>query len=149
MSTIRKKNGSEQKKGKLFRGGCTKENKSPTSALLCLGFLLQAVSKTGGHLGSSLGVIELTVALHSVFEAPEDKITWDVSHQVICVSMFCQSVFVVFSFDYVGVLCLSVMAFKRGREYALIVLLMKRSEEHRGNTLVSAPTGKCFGDFCK
>ncbi|CAN0176576.1 unnamed protein product, partial [Ectocarpus fasciculatus] len=43
---------------------------------------LQAVSKTGGHLGSSLGVIELTVALHYVFEAPEDKITWDVSHQV-------------------------------------------------------------------
>lgn len=43
--------------------------------------LRQAVSKTGGHLGSSLGVIELTVALHYVFEAPEDKITWDVSHQ--------------------------------------------------------------------
>ena len=43
---------------------------------------MQAVSKTGGHLGSSLGVIELTVALHYVFEAPEDKITWDVSHQV-------------------------------------------------------------------
>ncbi|CAM9484429.1 unnamed protein product, partial [Hapterophycus canaliculatus] len=43
---------------------------------------LEAVSKTGGHLGSSLGVIELTVALHYVFEAPEDKITWDVSHQV-------------------------------------------------------------------
>lgn len=42
---------------------------------------MQAVSKTGGHLGSSLGVIELTVALHYVFEAPEDKITWDVSHQ--------------------------------------------------------------------
>lgn len=42
----------------------------------------QAVSKTGGHLGSSLGVIELTVALHYVFDAPEDKITWDVSHQV-------------------------------------------------------------------
>lgn len=42
----------------------------------------QSVSKTGGHLGSSLGVIELTVALHYVFEAPEDKITWDVSHQV-------------------------------------------------------------------
>lgn len=43
---------------------------------------LQAVSKTGGHLGSSLGVIELTTALHYVFDAPEDKITWDVSHQV-------------------------------------------------------------------
>eukprot|EP00953_Heterococcus_sp_UTEX-ZZ885_P019193 10735-Heterococcus_DN1.PRE.1 len=43
---------------------------------------LDAVSKTGGHLGSSLGVIELTVALHYVFQAPEDKIIWDVSHQV-------------------------------------------------------------------
>lgn len=42
----------------------------------------QAVSKTGGHLGSSLGVIELTVALHHVFDAPEDKIIFDVSHQV-------------------------------------------------------------------
>lgn len=42
----------------------------------------QAVSRTGGHLGSSLGVIELTVALHYVFDTPEDKINWDVSHQV-------------------------------------------------------------------
>lgn len=40
------------------------------------------VSKTGGHLGSSLGVIELTVALHYVFNAPQDRILWDVGHQV-------------------------------------------------------------------
>nr|ACC54557.1 putative 1-D-deoxyxylulose 5-phosphate synthase type 1 [Pinus densiflora] len=39
------------------------------------------VSRTGGHLGSSLGVVELTVALHYVFDAPEDKILWDVGHQ--------------------------------------------------------------------
>ncbi|KAH7566367.1 hypothetical protein JRO89_XS08G0145200 [Xanthoceras sorbifolium] len=39
------------------------------------------VSKTGGHLGSSLGVVELTVALHFVFDAPQDKIMWDVGHQ--------------------------------------------------------------------
>nr|XP_010938854.1 probable 1-deoxy-D-xylulose-5-phosphate synthase, chloroplastic isoform X3 [Elaeis guineensis] len=39
------------------------------------------VSKTGGHLGSSLGVVELTVALHHVFNAPQDKILWDVGHQ--------------------------------------------------------------------
>nr|AGQ04153.1 deoxyxylulose synthase [Lavandula angustifolia] len=39
------------------------------------------VSKTGGHLGSSLGVIELTVALHYVFNAPQDRILWDVGHQ--------------------------------------------------------------------
>lgn len=42
---------------------------------------LEAVSKTGGHLSSSLGVNELTVALHYVFDAPEDDIIWDVSHQ--------------------------------------------------------------------
>lgn len=39
------------------------------------------VSKTGGHLGSSLGVVELTVALHYVFNCPQDKILWDVGHQ--------------------------------------------------------------------
>ena len=44
--------------------------------------VLNAVSKTGGHLSSSLGVVELTVALHYVFEAPEDKIIWDVAHRV-------------------------------------------------------------------
>lgn len=43
--------------------------------------VLESVSKTGGHLSSSLGVIELTVALHYVFDAPEDDIIWDVSHQ--------------------------------------------------------------------
>lgn len=43
---------------------------------------INAVSKTGGHLGSSLGVVELTVALHYVFNTPEDPIIFDVSHQV-------------------------------------------------------------------
>ena len=43
--------------------------------------IIEAVSKTGGHLGSNLGVIELTVALHRVFTSPQDKIIWDVSHQ--------------------------------------------------------------------
>lgn len=42
---------------------------------------INAVSKTGGHLGSSLGVVELTVALHYIFDAPEDKIICDVAHQ--------------------------------------------------------------------
>ncbi|UYV37465.1 1-deoxy-D-xylulose-5-phosphate synthase [Rhodobacteraceae bacterium D3-12] len=42
---------------------------------------ISAVSETGGHLGAGLGVIELTVALHHVFDAPKDKIVWDVSHQ--------------------------------------------------------------------
>jgi len=43
--------------------------------------ILEAVSQTGGHLSSSLGVVELTVALHKVFDMPEDDIIWDVSHQ--------------------------------------------------------------------
>ncbi len=42
---------------------------------------IAAVSRTGGHLGAGLGVIELTVALHSIFDTPRDKIIWDVSHQ--------------------------------------------------------------------
>jgi len=42
---------------------------------------ISAVSVTGGHLGAGLGVVELTVALHAVFEAPRDKIVWDVGHQ--------------------------------------------------------------------
>jgi len=44
--------------------------------------VLDAVSATGGHLGSSLGVVELTVALHHVFDTPNDEIVWDVAHQV-------------------------------------------------------------------
>ncbi|MCL2674816.1 MAG: 1-deoxy-D-xylulose-5-phosphate synthase, partial [Defluviitaleaceae bacterium] len=44
-------------------------------------FLLQSVSKTGGHLASNLGVVELTVALHYVFNSPKDVIIWDVGHQ--------------------------------------------------------------------
>ena len=44
-------------------------------------FLLAHVSKTGGHLSSNLGVVELTIALHQVFHTPEDQIVWDVGHQ--------------------------------------------------------------------
>lgn len=43
--------------------------------------LIHTVAKTGGHLGSSLGVVELSLALHYVFNTPEDKIIWDVGHQ--------------------------------------------------------------------
>ena len=43
--------------------------------------VISAVSQTGGHLGSSLGVVELTVALHAVFNTPMDKLIWDVGHQ--------------------------------------------------------------------
>jgi 1-deoxy-D-xylulose-5-phosphate synthase len=44
-------------------------------------FLIEKVSKTGGHLASNLGIVELTVALHYVFNSPVDKIIWDVGHQ--------------------------------------------------------------------
>ena len=44
-------------------------------------YILDVVSKTGGHLASNLGDIELTIALHSVYNAPKDKIVWDVGHQ--------------------------------------------------------------------
>lgn len=44
-------------------------------------FLIEKVSKTGGHLASNLGIVELTIALHRVFDSPYDKIIWDVGHQ--------------------------------------------------------------------
>ena len=43
--------------------------------------VIEKVSKTGGHLGASLGVVELTIALHKIFNTPKDKIIWDVGHQ--------------------------------------------------------------------
>ena len=44
-------------------------------------YIIEIVSKNGGHLASNLGVVELTIALHTVFNVPEDKIIWDVGHQ--------------------------------------------------------------------
>ncbi|CAI0849522.1 1-deoxy-D-xylulose-5-phosphate synthase [Serratia entomophila] len=44
-------------------------------------FLLSSIAKTGGHLASNLGVVELTLALHYVFDTPDDRIVWDVGHQ--------------------------------------------------------------------
>ncbi|MER6348469.1 1-deoxy-D-xylulose-5-phosphate synthase [Streptomyces sp. NPDC001595] len=44
-------------------------------------FLVDAVAKTGGHLGPNLGVVELTIALHRVFDSPKDKVLWDTGHQ--------------------------------------------------------------------
>src|SRR5260370_2560873 len=44
-------------------------------------YVLDSVSKTGGHLSSNLGTVELTIALHYVFDTPEDRIVWDVGHQ--------------------------------------------------------------------
>src|SRR5258706_13491632 len=44
-------------------------------------FLIEAVSRNGGHLGPNLGVVELTIALHRVFDSPADPIVWDTCHQ--------------------------------------------------------------------
>ena len=44
-------------------------------------FLIESLSKTGGHLASNLGVVELTIAMHRVFDLPKDKLIWDVGHQ--------------------------------------------------------------------
>src|SRR5271154_3602733 len=45
------------------------------------GFLISSVAETGGHLGSNLGIVEVTIALHRVFSSPEDAIVWDTGHQ--------------------------------------------------------------------
>src|SRR5512145_1023853 len=44
-------------------------------------FLLESVARTGGHLSSNLGTVELTIALHYVFDTPDDRLVWDVGHQ--------------------------------------------------------------------
>src|SRR5207302_9226946 len=44
-------------------------------------FTVESVQKTGGHISSSLGTVELTIALHRVFDSPRDKLVWDVGHQ--------------------------------------------------------------------
>ena len=44
-------------------------------------FMLEVISQNGGHLSPNLGVVELTIALHAVFDSPTDRIVWDVGHQ--------------------------------------------------------------------
>ena len=44
-------------------------------------YLIEVISRTGGHLGAGLGAVELSVALHYVFNTPVDKLVWDVGHQ--------------------------------------------------------------------
>lgn len=58
-----------------------KEEELPLLCEEIRNFLIETVSKTGGHLASSLGVVELTVALHYVLDTPKDQIVWDVGHQ--------------------------------------------------------------------
>ena len=56
-------------------------NKLPQLANELRKFLIESVSKTGGHLSSNLGTVELTIALHYVFNTPHDRLVWDVGHQ--------------------------------------------------------------------
>ncbi len=65
-----------------------KEEELPVLAQEVRDELMQTVSKTGGHLASNLGVVELTIALHRVFSSPDDKIIWDVSHQCYTHKLF-------------------------------------------------------------
>ncbi|MCK0510831.1 1-deoxy-D-xylulose-5-phosphate synthase [Aromatoleum buckelii] len=53
----------------------------PALAAELRAFLIESVSKTGGHLSSNLGTVELSIALHYIFDTPEDRIVWDVGHQ--------------------------------------------------------------------
>ena len=53
----------------------------PQLATQLRAFLIESVSQTGGHLSSNLGTVELTIALHTVFNTPEDRLVWDVGHQ--------------------------------------------------------------------
>jgi 1-deoxy-D-xylulose-5-phosphate synthase len=57
------------------------ENKLPVLAKEIRDFLIDTVSRTGGHLSAGLGTVELTIALHYVFNTPEDRLVWDVGHQ--------------------------------------------------------------------
>ena len=57
------------------------EDELPALAAELRAFLLQSLSKTGGHLASGLGSIEITIALHYLFNTPDDRLIWDVGHQ--------------------------------------------------------------------
>ena len=58
-----------------------KEEQLPELCAEIRTFLLDELSRNPGHLGAGLGVVELTVALHYVFDLPDDKLVWDVGHQ--------------------------------------------------------------------
>ncbi len=58
-----------------------KEEELPALAKELRTFLIETVSRTGGHLAAGLGTVELTIALHYVFETPEDRLVWDIGHQ--------------------------------------------------------------------
>ena len=57
------------------------QSQLPALAQQLRSFLLESVSSTGGHLSAGLGTVELTIALHYIFNPPDDRIVWDVGHQ--------------------------------------------------------------------
>ena len=57
------------------------ESELPAIAEELRGYLIESVGRSGGHFGAGLGVIELTVALHYLYETPVDRLVWDVGHQ--------------------------------------------------------------------
>jgi 1-deoxy-D-xylulose-5-phosphate synthase len=57
------------------------ESQLPKLARELREFLLYSVGQTGGHFGAGLGVVELTIALHYVYNTPDDRLVWDVGHQ--------------------------------------------------------------------
>ncbi|MCL2558951.1 MAG: 1-deoxy-D-xylulose-5-phosphate synthase [Turicibacter sp.] len=79
MSTEKKFNVKEIENPDFLKDLSTKELNELCSDIRQ--FLLESVSKTGGHLSSNLGAVELTVAMHKVFNSPTDKLIWDVGHQ--------------------------------------------------------------------
>jgi 1-deoxy-D-xylulose-5-phosphate synthase len=58
-----------------------KKEQLPTLVRELREFMLYSVGQTGGHFGAGLGVVELTIALHYIYNTPEDRIVWDVGHQ--------------------------------------------------------------------
>ena len=89
--------------------------------------IVHSVSKTGGHLSASLGVVELAVALHHVFNTPEDKIIWDVGHQVRRRKLIGEKIFC--GFDFVE-LCTHLLVLIALQAYPHKILTGRRSRMH-------------------
>ena len=76
-------------------------------------FLVEAVSRTGGHLGSNLGAVELTIALHRVFDSPSDMLVFDTGHQAYVQAVECCVVLVLDRQADVPILRIVLVSFKK------------------------------------
>jgi 1-deoxy-D-xylulose-5-phosphate synthase len=103
--------------------------------------IIETVAQTGGHLAPSLGVVELTLALHSVFNTPQDKLIWDVGHQAYAHKI------ITGRSEQFGTL----------RQYGGLSGFPKRSESHydtfetgHSSTSIASKTGRfCIQTSCK